>query len=250
MPLLLGAAVHRFAAEWLRTRIAELRADGRYDEMGLCMMADLAEYHETGAELAEEGDHNFSIDSVVPTVYEEDGVHQRAEMLFAKQAREHNSDFRWNLLEIHHDLARCIADGETISLERVLRQNGGKGGSGAADGAADGVAAAGAGGVPISLEMLSRQKGGKGKGKKGDAAAASFLKGLRKGMANGHEKGYQKGFLMGVAKGWLKGRSEADPDVREHLVAAGSLHQRLFKNLRVELSFETESGLPQRIITL
>jgi hypothetical protein len=213
MPLLLGAAVHRFAAEWLHTRIAELRADGRYDEMGLSMMADLAEYHETGAELAEEGDHNFSIDTVVPTVYEEDGVHQRAEMLFAKQAREHNSDFRWNLLEIHHDLARCVADGVTISLEQVLRQNGGKGESGAADGAA----AAGAGGVPISLEMLSRQKGGKGNGKKGAAATASFLKGLRKGMANGHEKGYQKGFLMGVAKGWLKGRSEADPDVREQL---------------------------------
>ncbi len=61
MPLLLGAAVHRFAAGWLRTRIAELRPNGRFDEMGLSMMADLAEYHETGAELAEEGDHNFSI---------------------------------------------------------------------------------------------------------------------------------------------------------------------------------------------
>ena len=71
------------------------------------------------------------------------------------------------------------------------------------------------------MGMFSRQKGGKGKGKKGDAAAASFLKGLRKGMANGHEKGYQKGFLMGAAKGWLKGRSEADHDVREQLVAAG-----------------------------
>ena len=221
MPLLLGAAVHRFAAEWLHTRIAELRADGRYDEMGLSMMADLAEYHETGAELAEEGDHNFSIDSVVPTLYEEDGVHQRAEMLFAKQAREHNGDFQWNLLEIHHDLARCVANGRPISLERVLRQKGGKGESGAADGAAVGDAAAGAAGVPISLEMLSRQKGGKGKGEKGATATASFLKGLRKGMANGHEKGYQKGFLMGAAKGWLKGQSEADHDVREQLVAAG-----------------------------
>ena len=40
-------------------------------------------------------------------------------------------------------------------------------------------------------------------------------------MANGHEKGYQKGFLMGAAKGWLKGQTDADPGVREQLVAAG-----------------------------
>ena len=216
MPVLLGAAVHRFAEEWVRNRAAELlEAGGMYDRHGIEQLRDLAKFHGVCAQLAEEGDHNWSHDFVAECFLEDESQeHGAAEMLFTRLVREYPGDYRWRLLADFHGLAGCIVEGLSISLDEALRMTGrgGKGAKGGGKGADNG--------------------GGEGAGKgdrKGktaenpgaadtdpvaavpDAAvfdhafAKGWQKGYREGEGGGYERGHRDGFLY---KG-NKGREEA-----------------------------------------
>ena len=170
MPLLLDAAVHRFAEGYLLS-MTEQVLEGVRCERGIVhdlanfhrTQNDLVDFHRVCAQLADDWEHNWSHDSVVDCNAE---AHEKAEMLFGRLCREQRDEWRWGLLHRFHGLVCCVADGEPISEEyaRLMTTGEGKG-----------------------KKKGKGKKGGKGKGKKGGKGQGKGKKG-GKGKSKGNSK--------------------------------------------------------------
>jgi len=209
MPLLLDAAVHRFAVNFLQDMAAQAINSGAADsgaaepDAESWVMNDLAAYHAACFFLATDWDRNWSHDSVVirrgPN-WDGDG-HAKAELLFGRLSREQRDERRWGLLHRFHGLALCILDGEPISEEnaRLMTTREGKGRKGGDKGKGKkGGKGGGMGGAA--------DDGGNGGGKGGDKGGKKGIDGSADhGVADAFtivwEKGYRKGFHEGFAKG-------------------------------------------------
>ena len=101
MPLLLDAAVHRFAEGYSRNMAEQVVDDVRYDHAEYWVMNDLADLHRVCARLADDWDRNWSYDSVVHC---NGDAHAKAEVLFGRLHREQGDEWRWKLLRNFHGL--------------------------------------------------------------------------------------------------------------------------------------------------
>jgi len=128
MPLLLDAAVHRFAEDYLLDMTQQVLEDARCERRIVYDLAnfyriqnDLMKFHHVCAQLADDKEHNWSHDSVVDCNAE---ALEQAEMLFGRLSREQPGERRWGLLHRFHGLVVCVAEGEPIgenSARSMLR---------------------------------------------------------------------------------------------------------------------------------
>jgi len=156
MPLLLDAAVHRFAEGYLLDMTEQVLDDVRCERQFYRDLAhfyqtmnDLVDFHRVCARLADDWDSNWSHDSVVHC---NGDAHEAAEMLFGRLLREQEDEWRFGRLHSFHGLVLCVSEGMSISEKNALfiTKGEGKGKKGEGKG------------------KKGEGKGKKGKGKKGE----------------------------------------------------------------------------------
>jgi len=140
MPLLLSAAVHRFAEGYLLNMTEQVLDDvihGRRIVRDLgdfySTQNDLMDFHHVCAQLADDWERNWSHDSVVDC---NGDAHEHAEMLFGRLSREQRNEWRFGLLHRFHGLVLCVAEGMSISEReaRLMTTGEGKGKKGKGQG--------------------------------------------------------------------------------------------------------------------
>jgi hypothetical protein len=180
--VLLSAGLHSFAVHYATERAEAVDQNPWYDRYSYDLIVDIADYHRGCLSLLEKGEYNgyFFCD-------EGSRTHEEAELMFARLAREHPGDKRYDDLSWHHALAQNVLDDDPVDFPVK--------GKGKSKSKANNFGDKGKGNAEKS--------GGKGKG------TFDFWKGYMKGYLQGEDDGFVKGYFEGKAKGKEEAEQEA-----------------------------------------